>query len=219
MRIHVPHVFAPKLIPPKYFYVLAPGMCEYRDYINTEGRGQSANTYSKRIPQQYFPVFALMRIQAPHAFAQKLIPQDFFPACIGFVPGGTGLEQLNFKVWNLAFPYTTNPCATFSPLSLGVGVHQALCVSSESCDPLLCPSLCGDPACPPSNWRPGWEFRPETKQSRVFLYLWFAKPGRLIFYHFWCWRARGAAPVKPSTGSHFPRKYPRIPRNHYQYWC
>ena len=45
--IHVPHVFAPKLIPQKYFYVLAPGMCEYRHYINTEGRGQSANTYFK----------------------------------------------------------------------------------------------------------------------------------------------------------------------------
>ena len=30
-----------------------------------------------------------MRIQAPHVFAQKLIPQEFFPACIGFVPGGT----------------------------------------------------------------------------------------------------------------------------------
>ena len=43
---------------------------------------------SKIIPQKYFPVFTLVRIQAPHAFAQKLIPQDFFPACIGFVPGG-----------------------------------------------------------------------------------------------------------------------------------
>ena len=42
----------------------------------------------KMIPQKYFPVFARVRIQAPHAFAQKLIPQDFFPACIGFVPGG-----------------------------------------------------------------------------------------------------------------------------------
>ena len=40
------------------------------------------------IPQKYFLVFALMRIQAPHVFAQKLIPLEFFPACIGFVPGG-----------------------------------------------------------------------------------------------------------------------------------
>ena len=39
-------------------------------------------------PQKYFPVFARVRIQAPHVFAQKLIPQEFFPACIGFVPGG-----------------------------------------------------------------------------------------------------------------------------------
>ena len=43
---------------------------------------------SKIIPQTYFPVFALMRIQAPPVFAQKLIPQECFPACIGFVPGG-----------------------------------------------------------------------------------------------------------------------------------
>ena len=43
---------------------------------------------SKIIPQKYFPVFARVRIQAPHAFTQKLIPQEIFPACIGFVPGG-----------------------------------------------------------------------------------------------------------------------------------
>ena len=43
-------------------------------------------------------------------------------------------------------------------------------------------------------------------------------PGRLIFYH-WCWRARGAAPVKTSTGNSSPRKYQRIPRNYYQCWC
>ena len=44
----------------------------------------SGNTSSKI----YFPVFARVRIQAPHVFAQKLIPQEFYPACIGFVPGG-----------------------------------------------------------------------------------------------------------------------------------
>ena len=33
---------------------------------------------SKIIPQEYFPVFARARIQAPHVFAQKLIPQYFF---------------------------------------------------------------------------------------------------------------------------------------------
>ena len=39
-------------------------------------------------PQKYFPVFARVRIQAPHVFAKKIIPQEMFPACIGFVPGG-----------------------------------------------------------------------------------------------------------------------------------
>ena len=42
----------------------------------------------KMTPQKYFPVFARLRMQAPHAFAKKLIPQEIYPACIGFVPGG-----------------------------------------------------------------------------------------------------------------------------------
>ena len=42
----------------------------------------------KMIPQKYFPVFTRVRIQTPHVFAQKLIPRESFPACIGFVPGG-----------------------------------------------------------------------------------------------------------------------------------
>ena len=49
--------------------------------------------------QKYFPVFALVRIQAPHVFAQKVIPQDFCPACIGFVPGGNLFEKhFNFSL-------------------------------------------------------------------------------------------------------------------------
>ena len=47
-------------------------------------------------PQKYFPVFARVRMQAPHVFAQKLIPQEFFPACIGFVPGGKEARLLKF---------------------------------------------------------------------------------------------------------------------------
>ena len=46
-------------------------------------------------PQKYFPVFAQVRIQAPHVFSEKLIPQEFFPACIGFVPGGKWLGVLS----------------------------------------------------------------------------------------------------------------------------
>ena len=43
--------------------------------------------------------------------------------------------------------------------------------------------------------------------------------GRLIFCHYWCWCAGGAAPVKTNTGNNLPRKYQRLPRNDYQYWC
>ena len=50
----------------------------------------------KMIPQKSFLVFARVRIQAPHVFAEKLIPQDFFPACIGFVPGGNSLYFVLF---------------------------------------------------------------------------------------------------------------------------
>ena len=48
----------------------------------------------KMTPQKYFPVFARVRIQAPHVSAEKLIPQEFFPACIGFVPGGTMVHEI-----------------------------------------------------------------------------------------------------------------------------
>ena len=49
---------------------------------------------------------------------------------------------------------------------------------------------------------------------------WVAKfNGRLIYYHYWCWRVRGAVPVKTSTGNNVPRKCQRIPRNYCQYWC
>ena len=47
----------------------------------------------KMTPQKYFSVFARVRIQAPHVFTKKLIPQEFFPACIGFVPGGNSRPE------------------------------------------------------------------------------------------------------------------------------
>ena len=37
-------------------------------------------------PRIYFSVFARVRIQAPHVFTRHYFPQDFSPACIGFVP-------------------------------------------------------------------------------------------------------------------------------------
>ena len=43
--------------------------------------------------------------------------------------------------------------------------------------------------------------------------------GRLIFYHYCCWRVGGAVPVKISTCNSFPRKYQTMPQNYYQYWC
>ena len=42
----------------------------------------------KVIPLNHFPVFVRVRIQAPHVFVQKLIPNNF-PPCIDFCAGGT----------------------------------------------------------------------------------------------------------------------------------
>ena len=53
------------------------------------------------LPQKYFPVFARVRIQAPHVFAQQVVPQEIFPACIGFVPGGILLFVCFFLCENL----------------------------------------------------------------------------------------------------------------------
>ena len=49
---------------------------------------QEFGSYAENDSSKIFPVFARVQIQAPHVFAKKLIPQQFFPACIGFVPGG-----------------------------------------------------------------------------------------------------------------------------------
>ena len=45
--------------------------------------------YAENGSSKIFSCIRAVRIQAPHVFAEKLIPQEFFPACIGFVPGGT----------------------------------------------------------------------------------------------------------------------------------
>ena len=57
---------------------MRPGIISLKNLANMQ----------KMTPQKYFPVFARVRIQALHVFAKKLVPQEFFPACIGFVPGG-----------------------------------------------------------------------------------------------------------------------------------
>ena len=62
---------------------------------------EDANTYFKNNSSKILPVFARVRIQAPHVFAQKLIPKEIYPACIGFVPGG--ISELHSRV-SVAMP-------------------------------------------------------------------------------------------------------------------
>ena len=105
VQIQEMDVFAPKLIPPKYFMYWHQG-CVNTGYtatvsIRRDGAKvriqncEGANTYFKNNSSKIFSVLARVRIQAPHVFVQKLIPQDFFPACIGFVPGG----NLSLQRW------------------------------------------------------------------------------------------------------------------------
>ena len=63
-------------------------------YIRTEMASlKNVAPMRKMIPQKDFPVFARVRMQAPSAFAQKLVSQEFFPARMGFVPGGIFQQQ------------------------------------------------------------------------------------------------------------------------------
>ena len=63
-------------------------MCEYRPYINTEGRGKSVNTYFENNSSKIFSCIRTRANASPTCVRPKLIPQECFPACIGFVPGG-----------------------------------------------------------------------------------------------------------------------------------
>ena len=50
-------------------------------------------------PLKYFPVFARVRIQAPHVFAKKLIPQETFSCMYWFCAGGylSGVALANLR--------------------------------------------------------------------------------------------------------------------------
>ena len=56
--------------------------------------------FGKRVEKSsnIFSVLARVRIQAPHVFAQKLIPQEHFPTCISIVPGN--IAKPNFDLLN-----------------------------------------------------------------------------------------------------------------------
>ena len=45
--------------------------------------------YAENDPSKICPVFARVRIQAPHAFSQKLIPRDFFLHVLVLCRGGS----------------------------------------------------------------------------------------------------------------------------------
>ena len=84
----MPHVFAPELIPQKYFYALAPGMCEYRHYINTEGRGQSANTYFEKNSSKIVSCIRTHVNTGPTCIRAKINSSRNFSCMYRFCAGG-----------------------------------------------------------------------------------------------------------------------------------
>ena len=78
---------------PGIFSCMRAGASTGATCIRTEMNSlHNLATIRKMIPQKYFPVFAAVRIQAPHAFTQKLIPQDFFPAHVLVLCRGVSLS-------------------------------------------------------------------------------------------------------------------------------
>ena len=91
---------------PGIFSCIRAGANTGATCIRTElNSSQNLAILRKMIPQKYFPVFAQVRIQAAHVFERKLIPPAFFPACIGFVPGGTwrARQPIHFPTRALEF--------------------------------------------------------------------------------------------------------------------
>ena len=82
--------------------------CEYRRgmYSHRMNSPKNLAPYSGISSQKYLPVFARVRIQAPHVFVQKLILQEFFPACIGFVAGGLLSPYSTFTCVDILFWFT-----------------------------------------------------------------------------------------------------------------
>ena len=78
----------------KYFinsFVLCSHKCEYRRsiYLPRHELPQECGKIFRRIPQKLFPVFARVRMQAPHAFVQTFIAQNV--SCMyWFCAGGGG---------------------------------------------------------------------------------------------------------------------------------
>ena len=109
----MPHVFAPKIIPQKYFYVLAPGMCKYRHYTNTEGRGQSTNTYFKNNSSNIFSCIRTHANTGPTCIRAKINSSSIFSCMYRFCAGGyTGTNPPLFSKkampWGKKWPVQMN---------------------------------------------------------------------------------------------------------------
>ena len=91
--------------PKNLFYVLAPGMCEYRHYINTEGRGQSANTYFKNSSSKIFFCIRTHANTGPTCIRAKINSSRIFSCMYRFCAGGVNIWHMN----NLSVTPVTEP--------------------------------------------------------------------------------------------------------------
>ena len=92
-----PHVLAPKFISQNYFDVVASGCVNTATAsIQWEGRAkvrkhtcEGANTYFKNNSSKHISCTCASANTGPTCIRAKINPQEAFPACSGFVPGGT----------------------------------------------------------------------------------------------------------------------------------
>ena len=80
---------------PKIFLCIDTRDVRIQALYQYRGQGQSANTYFKNNSSKIFSCIRTSANTGPTCIrAKKLIPQEFFPACIGFVPGGTPPREI-----------------------------------------------------------------------------------------------------------------------------
>ena len=96
VRMHALHVFAPTLLPKKYFYVLAPGGCVNTATIFMKSAGRGANTYFENNSSKVCSCIHVLQIQAPRALTQKIGPKvtKRFLHVLVLCRGGVNHEQL-----------------------------------------------------------------------------------------------------------------------------
>ena len=123
--------FGLKLIAPKYVYVLAPGMCEYRHYINTEGRGQSANTYFKNNSSNIFSCIRTHANTGPTCIRAKINSSRIF--FLHVLVLCRGVMRAIDSIWQVAVLSLSSSCTSILQGQSKHSQQQELFTSKVDC--------------------------------------------------------------------------------------